>query len=153
LEIRRARPEEWRELRDTRLRALQDAPEAFATRYEDARGRPDEWWIEWAARSAAGDEQAMFVAWEGDAPVGIVGTYRDDEHRRWLISMWADPRVRRRGLGRRLVACVTDFAPGDDVHLQVRHTNGAARALYERCGFVEVDRDDLEAIMLRRANR
>jgi ribosomal protein S18 acetylase RimI-like enzyme len=153
LEIRRVRPEEWKELRAMRLRALADSPDAFATRYEDARTRPDEWWVEWAARSAQGAEQAMFVAWEGDTPVGLVGTFRDEERRRWLISMWADPRVRRRGLGRSLVAHVVAFAGGDDLHLQVRHANVAARTLYEQCGFVEIARDELEATMLRRAGR
>jgi ribosomal protein S18 acetylase RimI-like enzyme len=150
VEIRRVRPEEWRELRETRLRALQDAPEAFLTRYEDACRRPDEWWIDWAARSASGEGQATFLAWDDDEPVGIVGTFVDDG-RRWLISMWTDPRARRHGIGRRLVEAIVAFAPNDEVYLKVRHANRAARALYERCGFVEIDRDDADATMRRSA--
>jgi hypothetical protein len=47
LEIRRVRTEEWRALRDLRLEALQDSPEAFWARYEEALERTDDEWREW----------------------------------------------------------------------------------------------------------
>jgi len=78
MEIRRVQADKWRELRDIRLRALSDAPDAFETRHEEAVQRPDDWWIDWAARSAEGDRQAMFLAWESDGPVGIVGTFIEE---------------------------------------------------------------------------
>jgi GNAT superfamily N-acetyltransferase len=96
MEVRRVRPEEWRSLRDVRLRALQDSPAAFATRFEEASERPEEWWVDWAARSAEGDGQAMFLAWDGAAAVGVVGTFVADDGRRWLIAMWTDPGARGR---------------------------------------------------------
>ena len=55
-------------LRETRLRALAEAPDAFETRYEETVQRPEEWWIDWAERSAAGHGQAMFLAWDGGTP-------------------------------------------------------------------------------------
>jgi GNAT superfamily N-acetyltransferase len=139
VEVRRVRADEWQALRDTRLRALADAPDAFATRVEEARERPDEWWIDWARKSAAGDGQAMFLAWEGEAPVGIAGTFPEGE-RRWLIAMWTDPAARGRGVGRALVEAIATFARAAgslDLFLQVLEGNDSAHSLYRSCGFVD----------------
>jgi len=141
VEVRRVRPDEWDALRDTRLRALEDAPEAFATRFEEARLRPDDWWIDWAARSAIGDSQAMFLAWEGAAPLGMVGTFVAENGRRWLIAMWTDPAARGRGVGRALVEATAEFARAagsDHLFLQVMEGNESAASLYRSCGFEDI---------------
>lgn len=133
------RGDEWRELRDVRLRALDEAPYAFGTRYEEARARPERWWVDWAARSAVGGTQAFFLAWENGDPVGIAGTFVEEDGRRWLISMWIDPGSRGQGVGRALVDTVVGFARSagsSELFLEVTHDNNAARLLYERCGFV-----------------
>jgi GNAT superfamily N-acetyltransferase len=148
-DVRRVRPQDWQVLRDTRLNALADAPDAFATRFEEARERPDEWWIEWAERSADGDGQAMFLAWD-EAPVGVVGVFVE-EGRRWLISMWTDPRARGRGVGRALVEASAAFARAAgsrDLFLQVLEGNDTAHSLYRSCGFVAdaLDRIDRELL-------
>ncbi len=137
VEVRRVSADEWQSLRDVRLRALADAPAAFATRVEEARLRPEEWWVDWAARSAAGEDQAMFLAWDETKPVGIVGTYVEDE-RRWLISMWTDPGARGRGVGRALVEATAAFAQASgsrQLFLQVLVGNDSAHSLYRGCGF------------------
>jgi GNAT superfamily N-acetyltransferase len=138
MEVRRVRPEDWQALRDTRLRALADAPDAFATRVEEARERPDEWWIEWAGRSADGDGQAMFLAWDDVTPVGIAGAFVDEARRPWLIAMWTEPAARGRGVGRALVEATAMFARAAgsrDLFLQVLEGNDVAHALYRSCGF------------------
>ena len=149
--VRRVTAEEWRALRDVRLRALQDSPEAFETSYEEARLRPEEWWVDWAARSAAGDAQAMFRAWDGGEPGGIVGTYVDDGDR-WLISMWTAPSARGRGVGRALVAAVVAFARAAgsrDLLLEVTFGNDAAHALYRACGFEDGEEGEPHADGMR----
>jgi len=138
VEVRRVRPDEWHALRDTRLRALEDAPEAFAPRFEETRLRPDDWWIDWAARSAVGESQAMFLAWEGAAPLGIVDTFVGEDGRRWLIAMWTDPAMRGHGVGRALVGATAEFARAagsDRLFLQVMEGNNRAASLYRSCGF------------------
>jgi GNAT superfamily N-acetyltransferase len=138
VEVRRVSAEEWETLRDVRLRALEDAPYAFATRFDEARERPDEWWIDWAAKSAQGDSQAMFLAWDDAAPIGLVGTFVEDDGRRWLISMWTDPTARGRGVGRALVEATATFARqtgSRELFLEVAHGNDAAHSLYLSCGF------------------
>jgi GNAT superfamily N-acetyltransferase len=144
VEARRVGADEWQTLRDVRLRALEDSPAAFATRFEEARQRPDEWWIDWAARSAEGNGQAMFLAWDGATAVGIVGTFVDD--RRWLIAMWADPGARGRGVGRALVEAIAAFALDAGSHelfLQVLEGNDAAASLYRSCGFEDTGPGEL----------
>src|SRR6266404_4343892 len=78
IEVRRVEADEWEALRDTRLRALADAPDAFGTTYTEALARPEQWWRDWAQSSADGPAQAMFLAWDGDRPVGIVGAFREE---------------------------------------------------------------------------
>lgn len=151
MEIRRVRESEWEELRNTRLRALSDAPDAFESRYADAVQRADDWWIDWARRSAGGEGQAMFLAWNDDAPIGIVGAFVEGG-RCWLISMWTDPSVRGRGIGTGLIEAAADFARTcghAELQLAVRFENEPARRLYERCGFLETDEVAAERIMKR----
>ena len=141
VEVRRVRAGEWEAVRDTRLRALADAPHAFRTRHEDAVRRPDRWWRDWTAGSADGDAQAAFLAWEDGLPVGLVAAFVENG-RRWLIQMWTDPSVRGRGVGAALVEAVLEHAraAGDaEVYLEVRFDNDGARRLYERCGFVDTE--------------
>ena len=151
MEIRRVSAEDWEELRAVRLLALADAPDAFETRYEDAVQRSADWWIDWAARSAEGDRQAMFLAWDGNTPVGIIGVYVEEQHC-WLISMWTDPSMRAHGIGASLVQAGVEFARAArhiDIFLTVRFDNEPARRLYERCGFRDTGQGSGEREMKR----
>ena len=49
IEVRRVRDDEWRDLRDLRLAALLDAPDAFWTRYDEAIVLSDDEWREWTS--------------------------------------------------------------------------------------------------------
>jgi ribosomal protein S18 acetylase RimI-like enzyme len=134
MEVRRVQADEWQALRDVRLRALADAPDAFATTHAEASLRPDQWWIDWTARSAATEGQAMFLAWDGDQAVGIAGAYGEPE-RFDVISMWVDPAVRGHGVGAALLDAAIAFAGDAPVYLSVTETNEPAKRLYARRGF------------------
>jgi GNAT superfamily N-acetyltransferase len=139
MEIRRVTQGAWRELRDIRLAALRESPDAFGTTYAEAVARPEEWWVDWARKSAESDRQAMFLAWDGGTPVGIAGTFFDDPD--WVvIAMWVAPQSRGGGLGRRLLDAVVDFQRAHGATesvLGVVDGNDAARTLYERYGYVD----------------
>jgi ribosomal protein S18 acetylase RimI-like enzyme len=140
VEIRRVRNDDWRALRDARIAALADAPDAFGTTHAEALERPDTWWTEWCAVSAGSDTQAMVLAWDGATPLGMAGAYRDDDDRWNVISMWVDPTARGRGIGRALLERVVGFARehgAEQIVLGVTDGNDAARALYETYGFVD----------------
>src|SRR3954447_1736720 len=105
--VRRVTASDGSLLRDLRLRALQDAPQAFASTYADEVGRPQTEWHERAARGAAGPDTFTGVALDGDTGVGLVGAFRNnhDGHRADidLVSMWVAPSHRGTGLAEQLV--------------------------------------------------
>lgn len=82
----------------------------------------------------------MFLAWDGDHPVGIAGAFRSEAGRWTVIAMWVRPAHQGRGLGRRLLDAVVGFIRaqgGREAFLGVTDGNYGARRLYETYGFVE----------------
>jgi GNAT superfamily N-acetyltransferase len=143
VEIRRIRAHEGERFRDVRLRALQDAPDAFSSTFEEQRHRPVVYWDDQARIRSEGWQQTTFVAERRQVTgpwVGMVGGFPGAGPARVveLTSMWVDPAVRGTGIGARLVAAVVDWARGggaDEVELWVVDRNDPALALYRRCGF------------------
>jgi ribosomal protein S18 acetylase RimI-like enzyme len=125
----------WRALRDIRLAALRDAPQAFASTYEREAAFTEADWLRWISR---GDTFLAYAPELGAAPVGIVSEYEGEPGTIELISMWISPEARGRGIGRALVEAVLGQARAKSmtrVHLWVAESNRSARLLYERCGF------------------
>jgi GNAT superfamily N-acetyltransferase len=139
--VRQVDAGEWEALRDLRLRALADAPSAFASTWEDERAAPESMWRERAERAATGLQGTQVVA-ELDGVLCATATgYVDADGQAWLVAMWVAPEARGRGLGRVLVQRVAEWARerGDAaLRLWVTETNPAAVRLYESCGFVPV---------------
>lgn len=135
--VRAVRSGEHEALRELRLRAMADAPEAFGASLDDERARPES---EWVALAEGGDDGVMFVAIDDDRWVGL-GAGRLDAERgiAHLWSMWVEPAHRGSGLGSRLVIAVRDWAAARGarfVRLGVVGTS-SAMAFYERLGFVD----------------
>jgi GNAT superfamily N-acetyltransferase len=139
--IRRLQRGEGAALRDIRLRAIRDTPDAFAVSLAETLAQTDEAWAAWASRNAAGDASIMCVAEDAGAWIGMAGGMRDTsgpEEVAHLISMWVDPAYRGQGLGRRLVEHVVGWARDGGLRrleLWVTEHNIAAIELYVRCGF------------------
>ena len=132
--VRRVVPDEWAVLRDVRVRALLDAPSAFASTHarEVAFGE-----AEWRARIDGGP---WWLAREGNDPVGLVAGYRTDEDGdvAHLVAMWVRPASRGTGAATALVEAVCAWAAGEGrraVSLWVADGNDRARRFYERLGF------------------
>lgn len=135
MEVRRLRPDEWPLLRELRLRALAQSPEAFSTTHAEALARPDAWWAG-AAAGAQCDAGAFFVACEGGEPLGMAGARREGGAVQ-VVQIWIDPARRRCGAARALLDAVRAFAGGGELRLGVDERNLAARRAYRACGFVE----------------
>lgn len=61
----------------------------------------------------------------------------------WVEELFVDPEYRRRGVGSALLVEAMKRAEGEGcraVDLEVDGSHSAAAALYERCGFVRLDR-------------
>jgi ribosomal protein S18 acetylase RimI-like enzyme len=145
VELRRLREGETRLLRDLRLRALRDAPQAFAATLAESRARPAERWEAWARDGAVGDTQVTVVAVEGDRGLGMVSCrlLDDPPGAAWLEAMWVDPGTRRTGLGAALIEAVAAWSRergATRLDLSVTEGNDPARALYASAGFAETGR-------------
>jgi GNAT superfamily N-acetyltransferase len=132
--VKRATIADLSGVRETRLRALRDAPYAFASTYQDEIVQSED---DWRSRF---DRGAWFLAWRDRRSVGIAAAYTDggvglDRH---LVSMWVEPAERGGATATSLVEAVLAWAQDDGaraVRLWVADGNLRARRLYERLGF------------------
>jgi predicted GNAT family acetyltransferase len=129
-ELRRITPDDWELLRDIRLRALADSPDAFGSTLErEASGDESEW-----RRRASGP---LLVVMEGDRAMSMAGTFTDEVGVH-VWGMWTDPAHRGKGYGRAILDGLLGEAraAGLLVQLHVNIANPVARTVYERYGFV-----------------
>jgi RimJ/RimL family protein N-acetyltransferase len=137
--IERITPAQWKLLRELRLAALVDSPEAFGQSYEDAVRQPESDWRQTAEAASRGDRRAWFIGRDdkGQA-VGIVQARRRPPDDCLLFSMWVAPAARRSGAGRALVQAVDDWGRAwgaTRVVLWVIAGNEPAMRFYDRIGF------------------
>jgi len=138
-EVQRIQEVEWRVLREVRLRALADSPDAFGSTLERESAFSDADWQEWARDATSGQAESCYLGWSEGEPVGIVGAYVEDgcDHVH-LIAMWVTPEARRSGVGHALLDAVMTWAAEIGalaVRLDVADDNAEARQLYETSGF------------------
>lgn len=118
-------------------------PDAFTSSAAERAALPLSWW---EARLAEGPmpTEVVFGAFIDGRLSGVAGlsfeAREKTRHKATLFGMYVPPQARQHGLGTRLVHAALDQAatrPGLVlVQLTMSQGNTAARALYERCGFV-----------------
>jgi RimJ/RimL family protein N-acetyltransferase len=156
--VRPVRAHEWREIRTLRLAALSDpaAPIAFLESFDEAAGRPDEFWQDRARRSSldAGQDAGVrhFVAladdgtWVGSATVLIESAGDVDFAGRvvelsggHVVGVFVASANRGQGVLTSLLGAATDWMRErgrSRARLHVHVDNGRARRAYEKAGFV-----------------
>lgn len=125
-----------------RLEALQDAPTAFGSSFEEESALGLEHFRAWIT---AGDGSVILGAFAGTTLVGIVGINRQRRlkirHKATIWTVYITPSQRGTGLGRQLMRAAIDHAraiPGlAQLQLTVSAGNAAACTLYSALGFVE----------------
>jgi GNAT superfamily N-acetyltransferase len=140
-EVRRVTGGEGEPLRELRLRAVGDAPTAFASTIEHEAAHPDAHWLLLAGQSELADAMVVFVAVDDERWLAMAAGRWFDRERgiAALWGMWVDPLARRLGIGERLVGEVRRWAAGHGAgFLRLGVIEGAADAasFYERLGFV-----------------
>ena len=151
VQVRGFRPDEWELLRELRLRALSQDPDAFFSTREREVAFTDEIWRERTSN-------AGLATCDGEG-AGIVSAVPVDGDGAELVAMWVARDFRGRGVGGALVAWVVAEARRAGrafVRLAYAHGNDDAARLYARCGFVETDddehagarRDEIDHVML-----
>jgi GNAT superfamily N-acetyltransferase len=131
--VRATTLDDWQAMREIRLQALRDAPDAFASTYaREIAFEPAEW-----HRRAARD--GSFLAFLPDGELaGLAGGFEEEPGVVELVSMFVRPQARGHGVGEALVDAVAAWARNRNaasLHLWVTETNKPAIRLYERCGF------------------
>jgi GNAT superfamily N-acetyltransferase len=137
--IRAVTDQDWRLLRDIRLRALADAPDAFGATLAGARARSDDDW-----RASTGTSPLILLAVADGRPVAMGGVFRPangDPATIW--GMWTSPDARGAGIGGRLLDALIEWCQRqptteqayDEVRLHVTEGNAGARQLYVSRGF------------------
>jgi ribosomal protein S18 acetylase RimI-like enzyme len=133
MNVRRAMVGDEATLRELRLQALTDAPDAFGT-YERELARTVEDWRRWLSPGVT------FLLEDAEGVRGIVAGAHDATvaaivH---LMALWVHPNIRGSGAGDALVAEVVTWAQAEGasvVQLEVVQSNLRARRFYERNGF------------------
>jgi ribosomal protein S18 acetylase RimI-like enzyme len=132
---------DWPRLREIRLRALEDAPDAFGSTLEHERAYDEGEWLGWIRGWNEATTNHVVVATEAERWVGLaVGSHAVGDRVAHVYAMWVEPSARGRGLGRELVEAVAAWAlerGADDLELGVTEGNAAAEALYRAAGFTE----------------
>ncbi len=124
--------------RTIRLAALRDAPDAFGSSYDVEAARP------LAAFAQQLEATTVFGAYIDGRIVGMAGIKQMEgaktRHKGLLWGMYVAPAARRGGVGAALLDAALAAANAMDgieqVTLAMIDGNDAARAFYERCGFV-----------------
>lgn len=70
----------------------------------------------------------------------VIGDRRDRRNVGWIASIGVHPEFRRQGLGRRLLEACEQVLGTPRLRLVLRTSNYAAKSLYLKQGYVEVDR-------------
>jgi len=143
--VRPLRSDEAKLFKDLRLRALADAPDAFAHTHAEIAAKPEAYWDEMTRSVTEPGRHVMFVAEDAAAPVGLVFGLVDREHAdaAHLGGMWLDPSARSHGVGRALGDAVLAWARERRfrrIVLWVTEGNAPAIALYEGLGFAPAGR-------------
>jgi GNAT superfamily N-acetyltransferase len=134
--IEHAGADDWQRVRAVRLRALQDAPDAFLTTVEDELAKPAEAWRGQLGSTAAA---TFLAALEGhDVGMALGAPHHADPRDAGLYGVWVAPEARGRRVGVALLAAVTAWARERGyarIRLDVGDHNSEASRLYEGFGF------------------
>ena len=133
---------DWQRSKLLRLRALQDAPDAFGSTYAEERLMTNAAWKERLSSARS----ATFHVAENEQDIGlVVSADYDGENAAGLFAMWVDPAARGGGAGDLLIEAVKQWARENGharLVLDVADDNATAIALYERHGFVPTGHTD-----------
>ncbi|WP_423919811.1 GNAT family N-acetyltransferase [Frigoribacterium sp. 2-23] len=140
LTIRRTTEDDWRQVRDLRLEALEDTPHAFGETVDAARTLTE---TEWRARGArGGNPHGTLVAAIDDETgdwVGTMGGYLETPTTPMLVGVYVTPTHRgsMAGVTDALLDTIEEWArtEGDSLTLHVHEANPRAIAFYTRRGY------------------
>ncbi|MES2857523.1 MAG: GNAT family N-acetyltransferase [Bdellovibrionota bacterium] len=133
--------------RRLRMNALKLAPEAFGTTYAQVEALSQDDWLTRVRRFAESQEAVCFIAFNDDAPAGIVACFVSETPQ--MVQMWVEPEHRGNQVGEKLISELKSWVKAigfREIKAWVRDSNQPAISLYERLGFLptgKAERDSL----------
>ncbi len=132
ISIKKISADDWRSLRELRLKAVVDSPEAFGDSIEVIENRSEEYWINGINSSD------VFISQAIDKWVGMI-IFKQDSDGVWSIkSLWVEPDYRKQGIGKMLMEKAIESAKENHVsliELGVNTESESAINLYKSLGF------------------
>lgn len=149
VDIRQIRTDEWLLLKRVRLAALEDSPDAFSTKWEEAVKNPDNYWKDRSRDGAEGEKEFCVLAIDDHEPMGMAIGWpdKDDPLVMYLISMWVAPSHRGSQVAASLLNKIFEWATGrgaQSILAGVMPENSRALAFYTKLGFTQVSEPDLD---------
>jgi RimJ/RimL family protein N-acetyltransferase len=140
--IRQAQAQDAAQVRELRLEALLNAPEAFGSDYQQNLQRTTEWWAEKIRLAAQSEQEVLYLAQVGGELVGMTGLFRGgssrNRHGGVIYTVYVRPAWRGLRLAEALVRACLEWGAAHKVtvaRLAVITTNLPAIRCYLRCGF------------------
>jgi GNAT superfamily N-acetyltransferase len=139
--IRALEPEQWRVLRDVRLRALKESPASFSKTAVEEQAYDEAEWRGRLGSPTASPPVRWLIAENAGLPVGLA-CGRIDPVRPEVVnvfSMWVEPGSRRSGIGSQLLQGIVDWTRATGARRLVLGVAAACKGavrLYESRGFV-----------------
>jgi RimJ/RimL family protein N-acetyltransferase len=145
--IQRLTPSDVVEYRRIRLRGLRESPTAFGSSYEEEVKRPIKMFV---ARLEQADGKWTFGALENNRIVGVITLIREDgkkeRHKASIFGMYVEPKMRRKGIARELLARAIETAQRvrglKQLRLSVVETSRPALRLYKSEDFKVYGREE-----------
>ena len=140
LDIKLLTPDDWRTLREIRLSALRESPDAFLATYQKESEYDER---RWRTEFARGQWYVgMVKVGSADKQVGIAGITRELDtpaDQCFLEYVWVAPEFRRQGVAFNMISEVLDSLKPSGVRtvfLWVLDGNSRVMRVFERLGFV-----------------
>jgi len=151
---RRIGADEWELLRDLRLRALADAPYAFAETLGDALQLPGREWQSRAASNSEGNDSTCLLAFDGRFAVGMAACAfgGGGSAPAYLGAMWVAKEYRGLGVAASLLNGIAEWARAagaNRLDAGVAKGNTRAKRFYEKRGFRDAGMRTLDAPHLK----
>jgi len=140
--IQRSTHQDFHNIKQLMLIGLKNDPKAFSVNYEDYINNSDEWWNSYITPYIFSIKDKMFIAFDNNKPVGMIGVLYDYKSRRkhiaTIVWFYTTEEYRGNGIGRMLLDKAIEDAQTQGmikITLFVNSSQEKAQLIYEKYGF------------------
>lgn len=140
IEIIQPSIDDWQKVKELRLDALRQDPQAFGTSYEENFNEPDTYWKEKLKKSIGNNaKEILVIAKEDDKYIGMLTSENANSDTWFINAVYVKSDQRRKGVAKKLLAQVLALLHNRNdiqyIELKVNVEQVAAVNLYKSYGF------------------